>query len=58
MENIKLYSYRQAAELLQVSERTIWSLVNERKQLKAVKIGNRIRISQEAIQEFIRKAAI
>lgn len=47
-----VHTYRQAAEMLGVSERTVYTWVKERK-LKAMKIGRTVRISTAALEEFI-----
>ena len=51
----KLLSYQEVAELLGVSDRTIWTLVR-RKQLAAVRFGRMVRIDPEDLKTFIRKA--
>ena len=51
----KLLSYQEAAELLGVSDRTIWALVR-RKQLTSVRFGRIVRIDPEDLKVFIRKA--
>ena len=50
-----LLTYQEAAELLGVSDRTIWALVS-RKQLAAVRFGRIVRIDPEDLKVFIRKA--
>ena len=50
----KLLSYQEAAEILGVSDRTIWTLVR-RKQLAAVRFGRMVRIDPEDLKTFIRK---
>ena len=48
-----LMKYGQAAQMLQVSERTIWSLVNERRVLPAVRVGDAVRIDRRDLLAFI-----
>jgi len=48
----QLYTYKEAANYLAVCERTVWSLVNTKK-LKAVYIGRSVRITHEAIKDFL-----
>lgn len=49
-----LYTYRQAGQILGVSDRTVWTLVKDGK-LKAVRFGRTVRISDRAIQAFIQQ---
>lgn len=51
---MKYFSVKQAAEILQVSEETIRIWIRT-KRLGASKIGRDYRISQEDIDEFMRK---
>ncbi len=51
---VKLLTYREAAELLRVSERKIWGLVNEGT-IKAVRIGRQVRIAMADLVEFIER---
>lgn len=46
-----LLTYQEAAELLGVSDRTIWALVS-RKQLAAVRFGRIVRIDPEDLKVF------
>jgi len=51
-----LLSYKQAAKLLGVSERTVWGLVKEGK-IHASKVSKRlVRITTEAVQEYLRQS--
>ena len=50
-----LLTYQEAADLLGVSDRTIWALVR-RKQLTSVRFGRIVRIDPEDLKVFIRKA--
>lgn len=51
-----LLTYRQAAELLQVSDRTVWALVNDGK-LRAVRFAGRtVRIDPADLREFINRS--
>jgi len=50
-----LLTYQEAANLLGVSDRTIWALVR-RKQLTSVRFGRIVRIDPEDLKTFIRKA--
>jgi excisionase family DNA binding protein len=45
-------TYKQAADCLQVSERTIWSLVR-RGELAAVRIGRAVRIPATELQAYL-----
>ena len=53
-EILKYYSVKQASEILQVTEETIRIWIRG-KRLGASKIGRDYRISQEDIDEFMRK---
>ena len=48
-------TYRQAAEVLGVTDRTVWTLV-QRGELPAVRFGRSVRIDPGDLREFIRKA--
>lgn len=50
-----LLTYRQAGDILGVSDRTIWSLVNEG-HLKAVRFGRNVRITPADLRGFIEQA--
>ena len=45
-------TYREAAQTLGVSERTVWQLVRDGK-LKACRIGRAVRIPVSAIEQFL-----
>jgi excisionase family DNA binding protein len=47
-----LYTYREAAAVLALCERTIWSLV-DRGLLRAVSIGKSRRISADDLREYV-----
>ena len=49
----KVYTYKGVAEILGVSDRTVWKLVNEDKSLKAIKVGKNVRITEKALNDFI-----
>lgn len=53
----KLYSVAAVAELLGVSLKTMWRLVNSR-QIAFIKINRRVLISADAMNEFIRANTI
>lgn len=52
MTEIKLYTTEEAAQLLKVTRRSIYTYLKSGK-LEAVKIGNGWRISQEALEKFL-----
>jgi len=52
MTEIKLYTPEEAAQLLKVTRRSIYTYLKSGK-LEAVKIGNGWRISQEALEKFL-----
>jgi len=47
-----LYTPNQLAEVLQVTRRTVYVWIRE-KRLAAVRAGNRIRIRREAVEAFL-----
>lgn len=49
-----LLTYRQVAEILAVTERTIWSLVSSGR-LPAVRFGRSVRIDPVDLQQFIER---
>ena len=52
MEQRKIMTYREAADYLNVSERTIWGLVKS-KEIAACKIGRLVRIPIESLDKYI-----
>ena len=50
-----LLTYKQAAEILQVSDRTVWQLVKDG-QLRAVRFGRTVRIDRQDLDAFIEAA--
>lgn len=52
MTEIKLYTPEEAAQLLKVTRRSIYTYLKSGN-LEAVKIGNGWRISQEALEKFL-----
>ena len=51
-----MLTYKEVAQFLKVSERTVWGLVKSGK-LKSCTIASRcVRITKEALQEFIKNA--
>lgn len=54
--NAELLTYAQAAQLLQVSDRTVWQLVKEGR-LKAVRFAGRtVRIDRRDLDAFVEQA--
>ncbi len=51
----KLLTYKQASEILQVSERTMFTLVKTN-QLNAVRFGHSVRIDRRDLEKFIQDA--
>ena len=51
----QLLNYKQAAEFLQVSERTVYTLVKEG-QLRIVRFGRTVRIDQDDLRAFVDRA--
>ncbi len=54
-DNPMFLTYKQAGELLQVSDRTVWSLV-DRGELPAVRFGRTVRIDRRDLDAFIQRA--
>lgn len=50
----RLLTYRQAAETLAVTERTVWSLVSKGN-LQAVRFGRSVRIDPDDLRSFIER---
>lgn len=48
----KIYTIKEIAEILQVTERTVYTWARSGK-LKAIKIGKSWRVTQEALDEFL-----
>jgi excisionase family DNA binding protein len=55
MELKLLYSKRESAQILSISLRTLDALI-ERKELAFLRIGKRVLISGQSLQEFVEKA--
>lgn len=52
MNDIRVYTLDEVAEILQLTKRTLYNYIKADK-LKAVKVGKYWRISSENLQEFI-----
>lgn len=52
MNDIRVYTLDEVAEILQLTKRTLYNYVKAGK-LKAVKVGKYWRVSSENLQEFI-----
>ena len=50
-----LLTMRQAAKALQLSDRTVWSMI-QRGELPCVRLGRSVRIDPADLQQFIEKA--
>ena len=53
-ENMKLYTLQEVADVLRVSRQTIYNYVTA-KRLKASKIGKEYRVTEEDLQDFLKK---
>ena len=53
-ESPDLLSAREAAKLLNVSSRTLWSISHPRGQVRTVRLGRRVLYPRTALQEWIR----
>ena len=51
----KLLKSRPASEKLQISERTLWSSTEPRGDIPAVRIGNCVRYSEDALDRYIER---
>lgn len=47
---------REAAQVLSISERTLWGLSAPRGPIPTVRLGKSVRYSREALQDFITKS--
>ena len=54
MPTLQLYSVAEVAQRLNLSERTIWRLI-ERRQLRETRIGARVTVSHDDLARFIVK---
>jgi excisionase family DNA binding protein len=52
MEEIKVYTLTEAADILKISRRTLYNAIKN-KQLKAVKLGREWRITHANLKDFI-----
>jgi excisionase family DNA binding protein len=48
-----LIDSREAAKLLKISEKTLWSMWNEGKMPKPIRIGKAVRFSYEELQAWV-----
>lgn len=53
-EEIKLYTFQEVAAILRVSRQTVYNY-HTAKKLKATKFGKEYRVTEEDLQEFIKK---
>ena len=53
MLEVKMYSVKDMAVIMEVSERTIFNYIKEGKLKGAVKIGGRWKISEENLRDFL-----
>ena len=51
--DVLLIAARDAARMLSVSERTLWSVTTPRGPLKAVRIGGRVLYRQSALTDYV-----
>lgn len=56
MKNDEYFTPQEVADKFKVKKRTVYLWVKEGK-LKAVKFGRLLRISREALEEFVRESA-
>ena len=54
MTEFKLYTITEIAEILRVTQRTIYSYIKE-KELPAIKIGKHWRVRHEHFEEFLER---
>ena len=53
MKDSALYSVKQAAEYLGLSERSVWAMTAPRGELAAVKLGRSVRYRPEDLEAFV-----
>jgi excisionase family DNA binding protein len=51
---VKLLTVPEVAEILRVSDRTVWSLISD-EELKACRVRRRVFVPQAGIDDFIRR---
>ncbi len=56
-DELKIYSVKESASILQVTQRTLYNYIKEGK-LKAVKVGKYWRVRHEDLKEFIEKGTV
>ncbi|MBW4258516.1 helix-turn-helix domain-containing protein [Methanobacterium sp. YSL] len=54
MAEVKLYTVEEIAEILRVTERTIYNYIKE-EDLPAIKIGKHWRVRHEHLEQFLEK---
>ena len=52
MENFKLYTKKEVAEILGVTERTVWNYIKAGK-IKATIIGGKWKITEENLKKYV-----
>jgi excisionase family DNA binding protein len=57
LESIKFYNVKEVAEIMSTSKMTIYRLINEG-ELPAVRVGRSIRVSEQAVREYLQDAAV
>lgn len=51
----RLMTIREAADLLNVSERTVWNLTNPRGDIPCVRIGSALRYEQGSLRQWLER---
>lgn len=54
LEDIKVYTLQEVADILRVSRQTVYNYVNAKK-LKAVKYGKEYRVTEKNLKDFIER---
>lgn len=52
MENFKLYTKKEVAEILGITERTVWNYIKAGK-IKASKIGGKWKVTEENLKKYV-----
>ena len=50
---VKLMTYGEVAAYLQMSDRKVWGLVNEKKTLEAIRVGRQVRITSVEVERYL-----
>ncbi len=52
----RLLTFAQVGAMLQVSERTVWTMVHVTKTFKKIPVGRQVRIDRQDVEDYISRA--